>query len=105
MRSLVDGAATQRFRIRRRLYLEDATIEDHTFQNVAYQIYPPVNMTSIFTVECDAYWGEKFSKWFDSDTRLETFINPDGTLVKISVDDAFGGDKDYNDLIIQFEIK
>lgn len=105
LNSIKDATATQRFKVQRRLHLEVNPIEDDTFQDVAHKVYPTASTTSIFTVECDAFWGEKSNQWYDSKTRIETFNNPGEILVKISVDDAFGGDGDFDDLIIQFIIK
>lgn len=108
MSSFVDAAATQRFTVKRRLYNETnwATLGEYQGGSPgSYQTFNSVNVPTVYLITAESYWAQYGSDWKPSRDRLKFFNNPGETVVRVECDDAWGGDGDYNDLIVQLILK
>ncbi|RZK64875.1 MAG: hypothetical protein EOO92_26980 [Pedobacter sp.] len=108
MSSFVDGAATQRFTVKRRLYTEADFIVLGIYQGgtpAGSQTFNAINVPTVFEIICDSNWAKYGTEWKRSAERVKYFNNPNDTVVRVECADAWGGDGDFNDLVVQLILK
>jgi hypothetical protein len=108
MSSFVDGAATQRFTVKRRLYNEANYVVLGVYLGgtpESSQTFNAINVPTVFEIVCESNWAKYGTEWKRSAERLKYFNNPGEIVVRLESDDAWGGDGDFNDLIIQLILK